>query len=162
MEPGKHSNQANLHRTGRHDLHAPQAGIICRCHVHRPYGPAGGYQASDAFLRGNTQEITCAAGLRSGLRGGNVSRRRIIVAVASLVPVEVIVLIWLRHCASRVPQKWLGSRVTSVTFTVGGAGWARRHWRFVGCPHASQLSFRTGLKTQEEPAFRLPVELLSR
>jgi hypothetical protein len=117
MEPGKNAQDANLHRTGRHDLHAPQAGIIHRCHVSRPCNPAGGYKASEAFLRGNTQEITSAAGLRGRLRRGNVSRRRINVAVAPLVQIDVIALIWLRHCASKMPQKWLGARVTSVTLS---------------------------------------------
>ena len=116
MEPGQNPQYANLHGTGRHDLHAPQAGIIYRCNVSRPYDPACGDQAPEAFLRGNTQEITSAAGLRSRLRRGNVSRRRVNVSVASLVQVDVIALIWLRHCASKMPQMWPGSRITSVTF----------------------------------------------
>ena len=118
MEPGKNAQYANLQGTGRHDLHAPQTGIVNRCNVRRPYYPAGGYQASEAFLRGNTQEMASSTGLRSRLGDGNVSRRRINIAVASLVPVDVIALIWLGHCASTLPQKWRDSRVTSVTLSV--------------------------------------------
>src|SRR5258706_15347316 len=116
MEPGQDPQYANLHGTGRHDLHAPQAGIIYRCRVRRPYCPAGSYQASETFLCGNTQEITSATGLRSGLRDRSVGRRRMNIAVASLVPVDVVALMSLRHCASKMPRKWLGARITSVTF----------------------------------------------
>jgi hypothetical protein len=118
MEPGKNPQYANLQGTGRHDLHAPQTGIIYCCYVRSPYYPARSYQTSETFLRGNTQEMASPAGLRSGLRDGDVSRRRVNIAVASLVPVDVIALIWLGHCASTLPQKWLGSRVTTVTLSV--------------------------------------------
>jgi hypothetical protein len=123
MEPGKNSQYTNLQRTGRHDLHAPQAGIIYRCNVRPPHDPAGGYHASKTLLRGNTQEMPAAMGLRSGLWDGNISRGRVNIAVASLVPVDVIALIWFSHCASTLPQKWLGSRVTSVTLSVDEIGW---------------------------------------
>src|SRR5258708_7965550 len=101
MEPGKNPQYANFHGTGRHDLHAPQAGIIYRRDVRRPHRTAGGDQASETLLRGNAQKITAAAGLNNRLCVGNVSRRRIQIAVTSLVPVDVIALIWFRHYASK-------------------------------------------------------------
>src|SRR5258708_5645258 len=101
MEPGKNPQDANFHGTGRHDLHPPQAGIIYRRDVRRPHRTAGGDQASETLLRGNAKEVASAAGLRSRLWTGNVSLRQIVIAGVSLVPVDVIALIWFRHYASK-------------------------------------------------------------
>src|SRR5258708_6840265 len=135
MEPRKDAQDANLHRTGRHDLHAPQAGIIHSRHVRRPYHPARRDQAAEAFLRGNAKEVASAASLGSRVRTWNVSGRCIVVAVASLVPVDIIALIWFRHCASKMPQMWPRARVTFVTFAKASS------------PPA-QMSFQTGLKAR--------------
>ena len=149
MEPGKNAQHANFHGSGRHDLHTPQAGIVYRCNVRRPYRPAGRDQASDALLSANAQEMTTAAGFRGRLCARTVRGWRIQIAVASLVQVDVIALIWLRHCSSRVPQAWLEPRRYVGNFVGGWKRLGRRSRALAGWnPRFYAMSFRTGAEGQ--------------
>jgi hypothetical protein len=116
VEPGEDADSADLDRSGRHDLHAPQVGVVHRRYVHRPYRPGRGDQASQAFFSANTQPVMCTGDALARLRNDhdrNVPVRGADITLASRIPIDVIAFSWLLHALNGA-TKQLSMPVTFV------------------------------------------------
>jgi hypothetical protein len=96
MEPNQYPQCTNLHRTGRHDLHVQEIGVVVGGNVGGPNGPGSGKQASEEFFRANPQEELPFFGLAGRLGAGDVT-------IASLVPIDEVAT--LVHCFQSATQR---------------------------------------------------------